>query len=303
VTRDSRRFLQPEAISRISRLELQARNVVEGYLSGLHRSPYYGQSVEFAQHREYVAGDDPRRIDWKVWSKTDKYYIKQYEEETNLRCMLVVDVSESMQFGSGALTKYEYSCAVAASLAYLLLRQQDSVGLVSFDAAVRAVVPSRSKRNHLHAVLAALDAQNPAEKTDIYSILAEVADRESQRGMVILISDLFVPRGGLFKGLRLLRHRGHDVLIFNILDDEELDFNYSGTTRFEGLEAAGELVCDPRALRDGYLAAMGAFLDELRRHCSKNTIDFQTIRTSDHLDAALAHYFNHRIGMRQTMRS
>ena len=303
MTRDSRRFLQPEAISRISRLELQARNVVEGYLSGLHRSPYYGQSVEFAQHREYVAGDDPRRIDWKVWSKTDKYYIKQYEEETNLRCMLVVDVSESMQFGSGALTKYEYSCAVAASLAYLLLRQQDSVGLVSFDAAVRAVVPSRSKRNHLHAVLAALDAQNPAEKTDIYSILAEVADRESQRGMVILISDLFVPRGGLFKGLRLLRHRGHDVLIFNILDDEELDFNYSGTTRFEGLEAAGELVCDPRALREGYLEAVGQFLDELRRHCSRNTIDFQTIRTSDHLDAALAHYLNHRIGMRQTVRS
>jgi uncharacterized protein (DUF58 family) len=295
--------LQPEAISRISRLELQARNVVEGFLSGLHRSPYYGQSVEFVQHREYVAGDDPRRIDWKVWSKTDKYYIKQYEEETNLRCTLLVDVSESMQFGTGALTKYEYACAVAASLAYLLLRQQDSVGLTSFDAAVRAVVPSRSKRNHLHAVLAALDANNPAEKTDIYSILAEVADQQSQRGMVVLISDLFVPREGLFKGLKLLRHRGHDVLIFNIMDDEELDFNYSGTTRFEGLEATGELVCDPRALRDGYLAAVNAFLDELRRHCSRNTIDFETIRTSDHLDAALAHYLNHRIGMRQTVRS
>jgi uncharacterized protein (DUF58 family) len=295
--------LQPEAISRISRLELQARNVVEGFLSGLHRSPYYGQSVEFVQHREYVAGDDPRRIDWKVWSKTDKYYIKQYEEETNLRCTLLVDVSESMQFGTGALTKYEYACAVAASLAYLLLRQQDSVGLTSFDAAVRAVVPSRSKRNHLHAVLAALDANNPAEKTDIYSILAEVADQQSQRGMVVLVSDLFVPREGLFKGLKLLRHRGHDVLIFNIMDDEELDFNYSGTTRFEGLEATGELVCDPRALRDGYLAAVNAFLDELRRHCSRNTIDFETIRTSDHLDAALAHYLNHRIGMRQTVRS
>ena len=303
MTRDSRRFLQPEAISRISRLELQARNVVEGFLSGLHRSPYYGQSVEFVQHREYVAGDDPRRIDWKVWSKTDKYYIKQYEEETNLRCTLLVDVSESMQFGTGALTKYEYACAVAASLAYLLLRQQDSVGLTSFDAAVRTVVPSRSKRNHLHAVLAALDANNPAEKTDIYSILAEVADQQSQRGMIVLISDLFVPREGLFKGLKLLRHRGHDVLIFNIMDDEELDFNYSGTTRFEGLEATGELVCDPRALRDGYLAAVNAFLDELRRHCSRNTIDFETIRTSDHLDAALAHYLNHRFGMRQTVRS
>jgi uncharacterized protein (DUF58 family) len=295
--------LQPEAISRISRLELQARNVVEGFLSGLHRSPYYGQSVEFVQHREYVAGDDPRRIDWKVWSKTDKYYIKQYEEETNLRCTLLVDVSESMQFGTGALTKYEYACAVAASLAYLLLRQQDSVGLTSFDAAIRTVVPTRSKRNHLHAVLAALDANNPAEKTDIYNILAQVADREAQRGMVVLISDLFVPREGLFRGLKLLRHRGHDVLIFNIMDDEELDFNYSGTTRFEGLEATGELICDPRALREGYREAVGAFLDELRRHCSRNTIDFETIRTSDHLDAALAHYFSHRIGMRQTVRS
>lgn len=308
MTRDSRRFLQPEAISRISRLEVQARNVVEGFLSGLHRSPYFGQSVEFAQHREYTAGDDPRRIDWKVWSKTDKYYIKQYEEETNLRCTLLVDVSESMRFGgaaagTGALNKYEYACAVAASLAYLLLRQQDSVGLVTFDSAVRSVVPTRSKRNHLHSVLAALDARNPDEKTDVLAVLAEVANQQAQRGMVILISDLFVPREGLFKGLKLLRHRGHDVLLFQILDDEELDFNYSGTTRFEGLEGAGELVCDPRALRDGYLAALQAFLDELRRHCSRNTIDFQTIRTSAHLDAALAYYLNHRVGMRQTLRS
>jgi uncharacterized protein (DUF58 family) len=295
--------LQPEAVSRIARLELQARNVVEGFLSGLHRSPYFGQSVEFVQHREYVAGDDPRRIDWKVWSKTDKYYIKQYEEETNLRCTLLVDVSESMQFGSQAMTKYEYACAVAACLAYLLLRQQDSVGLTSFDAAVRAAVPARSKRNHLHAVLGALDAQNPAEKTDIYHILAQVADQQVQRGMVVLISDLFVPRDGLFRGLKLLRHRGHDLMLFNIMDDEELDFNYAGTTRFEGLEQAGELVCDPRALRDGYLEAVQKFHEEIRRHCAKNTIDFQTIRTSDHLDAALAYYLNHRIGMRQTVRS
>jgi hypothetical protein len=152
-------------------------------------------------------------------------------------------------------------------------------------------------------VLAALDAQNPAEKTDIYQVLAAVADQQVHSGMIVLISDLFVPRDGLFKGLKLLRHRGHDVMIFQIMDDEELDFNYSGTTRFEGLEAAGELVCDPRALRDGYLAALQTFLDEVRRHCSKSTIDFQTIRTSDHLDAALAHYLNHRIGMRQTLRS
>jgi uncharacterized protein (DUF58 family) len=295
--------LQPEAIARISRLELQARNIVEGFLSGLHRSPYFGQSVEFVQHREYVAGDDPRRIDWKAWSKTDRYYIKQYEEDTNLRCTLLVDVSESMQFGSGALSKYEYACAIAASLAYLLLRQQDSVGLVSFDSGVRAVVPSRSRRNHLHAVLAALDAQNPAEKTDLYSILAKVADDQSQRGMIVLVSDLFAPREGLFKGLRLLRHRGHDVLVFHVLDDEELDFNYAGTTRFEGLEALGELICDPRSLREGYLAAMREFIDELRRNCARQTIDYQTVRTSENLDAVLGHYIKHRLGMRQTARA
>ncbi len=303
MTRDSRRFLQPEAIARISRLELQARNVVEGFLSGLHRSPYFGQSVEFVQHREYVAGDDPRRIDWKAWSKTDKYYIKQYEEETNLRSTLLVDVSESMQFGTHGTTKYEYACAIAASLAYLLLRQQDSVGLVSFDAGVRAVVPSRSKRNHLHAVLAALDAQNPAEKTDMYGMLERVADDQSQRGMIVLISDLFAPREGLFKGLKLLRHRGHDVLVFHVLDDEELDFNYAGTTRFEGLEAMGELLCDPRSLREGYLEAIKSFVEELRRNCSRQTIDYQTIRTSDHLDAVLGHYISHRIGMQKNARA
>ncbi|MSR56146.1 MAG: DUF58 domain-containing protein [Planctomycetaceae bacterium] len=295
--------MQPEAIARISRLELQARNVVEGFLSGLHRSPYFGQSVEFVQHREYVAGDDPRRIDWKAWSKTDKYYIKQYEEETNLRCTLLVDVSESMQFGSKDLTKYEYACAIAASIAYLLLRQQDSVGLISFDAGIRANVPPRSRRNHLHAVLVALDAQNPAEKTDMYGILAKVADAQTQRGMIVLVSDLFAPREGLYKGLKLLRHRGHDVLVFNVMDDEEIDFNYSGTTRFEGLEDMGEIACDPRSLREGYLVAVKAFHDDLRRQCARQTIDFQTIRTSDHLDAALGYYIDHRIGMRQNARA
>ena len=313
MTRDSRRFLQPEAISRISRLELQARNVVEGFLSGLHRSPYFGQSVEFVQHREYVPGDDPRRIDWNAWSNTDKYYIKQYEEETNLRSTLLVDVSESMHFGSRPAgrgesksaypNKYEYACAVAASLSYLLLRQQDSVGLVSFDSKIRSEIPSRSKRNHLHAILAGLDAQSPAQKTDMFTVLREIAEQQSQRGMIVVISDFFAPREGLFKGLNLLRHRGHDVLLFQILDDEELEFNYSGTTRFEGLEEAGNLVCDPRALRDGYLAALQAFLDELRRYCSKNTIDFQTVRTSEHLDAVLAYYLNHRVGMGKSSRS
>ena len=303
MTHDSRRFLRPEEISRISRLEVKARHIVEGFLSGLHRSPYFGQSVEFVQHREYVQGDDFRRIDWKVWSKTDKYYIKQYEEDTNLRTTIMVDLSESMQFGSGAMTKYEYGCTLAAALAYLLLRQQDSVGLVAFDEGIRAQVPFRSKQNHLHAILAALDAEEPAKKTDMFDVLQHVAEQRSLKGMVIIISDLFVPRPGLFRGLNLLRHRGHDVLIFHIMDDAELDFEFTGTTKFEGMEEMGDLTCDPRSLREGYQAAVEVFLEELRIHCAKNVIDFQTIRTSEHLDAALAHYLNRRIGMRQTVRS
>lgn len=302
MTQDSRRFLQPEAISRIARLELKARHIVEGFLSGLHRSPYFGQSVEFVQHREYVAGDDPRRIDWKAWSKTDKYYIKQYEEETNLRSTILLDMSESMQFGTQALTKYEYSCAIAASLAYLSLRQQDSVGLVAFDDAVRAVVPHRSKRTHLQAILAAMDAQKPTQKSSMLGMLRQVAEEQTHRGLIVLVSDLFTDRPTLFQGLKLLRHRGHDVMIFHVMDDEELDFNYAGTTKFEGMEAMGELICDPRSLRDGYLAAVQRFRDELRRHCARNMIDFHTIRTSQHLDAALAHYLNNRIGMRQSVR-
>jgi uncharacterized protein (DUF58 family) len=297
VTRDSQRFLRPEEISRISRLEVRARQIVEGFLSGLHRSPYYGQSVEFAQHREYVQGDDFRRIDWKVWSKTDKYYIKQYEEETNLRTLLLVDVSESMSFGSGSMTKYDYACTVAAALAYLLLRQQDAVGLVTFDSQIRSRVPIRSRQSHLHTVIRSLQGGKPASKTSIDKLLNQVAEEQSLRGMIVLISDLFVDPASLDRGLSLLRHRGHDVMVFHILDNEELDFNFSGTTKFEGLEETGDILCDPRALREGYLAAMKGFLEKIRRQCARQLIDYQTIRTSEHLDAALAHYLNHRIGM------
>lgn len=302
MTRDSRRFLQPETIARISRLEIVARNVVEGFLSGGHRSPYFGQSIEFAQHREYVAGDDIRRVDWKVWSKTDKYYIKQYEEETNLRTTLVVDVSESMQFGNGELTKYEYACRIAASLAYLLLRQSDACGLVTFDEKIRNRVEQSSKLNHLTAMLAGLEVSGPREKTRMQDVLLKVADEYSRRGLIVIISDLLADREGLFKGLKLLRTRGHDVMVFHVLDDAELDFPYQGTTKFEGLEDAGELICDPRSLRDAYLTAMKAYLEEVHRFCAQHLVDYQTIRTSEHLSAVLSHYLTHRVGMRQARR-
>lgn len=298
-----KQYLSPEAVARIARLEVKARQVVEGFLSGMHRSPYFGQSIEFVQHREYVPGDDVRRIDWKVWSKTDRYYIKQYEEETNLRTTLLVDVSESMLFGSGKSTKYDYGCSLAAALAYLLLRQSDAVSLLAFDEAIRGVVPSRSRQTHLGSILSVLINESPAKKTGLYDILRYVADEKSQKGMVVLISDLFVPREGLFRGLRLLRQRGHDVMILHIMDDEELDFSYTGTTKFEGMEELGDLTCDPRSLREGYLAAVQAFLDEVRRRCAAGAVDYQTIRTSEHIDAALRHYLNHRVGLSKGRRT
>lgn len=309
MTRDSsessrrKRALRPEELARVARLEVRAREIVEGFLAGMHRSPYFGNSVEFLQHREYVAGDETRHIDWKVWSKTDRYYVKLFEEETNLRTVLLVDGSESMLFGSGGTTKFDYGCTIAAALAYLLLRQQDSVGLVTFDSAVRNIVPPRSKRTHLTTVLEALIGEEPRQKTDVYGILRRVAEDYAKRGMVVLISDLLAERDGLFRGLKLLRHRGHDVLVFHVLDDQELDFDYSGTTRFEGLEGLGDLTCDPRALRDGYVKALHLYLNEVRRECAKNRIDYQVIRTSEHLDAALSRFLSSRLGMRQAIRS
>ena len=293
----SKRFLHPEAIGRIARLDLRARHIVEGFLSGIHRSPYFGQSVEFVQHREYVAGDDLRHVDWKVWAKQDRYYVKQYEEDTNLRCTLLVDVSGSMQYGSGALTKYDYAATVSVSLAYLLLRQQDAVGCVAFDDTARTKVPLRTKRNHLNSLIQALSVSKPQEKTDMLGILRSVAESYPRRGLMVLVSDLLVDREGLFKGIRLLRQQGHDVMVFHIMDDEELDFPFSGPTRFEGIELSDHLNCNPRALREGYLAAVQTFLDEVRRGCAQNTADYALIRTSDPLDAALATYLSNRLGM------
>ncbi len=278
-------------------MDLRARHVVEGFLSGMHRSPYFGQSVEFLQHREYAPGDDLRRIDWKVWAKQDRYYVKQFEEDTNLRSTLLVDISGSMQYGSGPLTKYEYGCTIAASLAYLLLRQQDSVGCVSFDDKVRIKVPALSKRNHINAIISSMDSNKPRDKTDLYAIFRQVAESYPRRGMMIIVSDLLGDRDGMVKGLKLLRQRGHDVMVFHVMDDDEVDFPFNGPTRFEGLELPDSLNCNPRALRTGYLEALDRFLEFVRRNCAKNTVDYALIRTSQPLDAALAAYLSNRLGM------
>ena len=294
---DSKRFLHPDAIRRISRLDLRARHIVEGFLAGMHRSPYFGQSVEFLQHREYVAGDDLRHVDWKVWARQDRLYVKQFEEDTNLRCTMLVDVSNSMRYGNGPLSKYEYACTAASSLAYFILKQQDAVGCVPFDERIRMNVPIRSKRNHILSVTESLNVCEPADKTNMYGIFRQVAESVPRRGMIVVVSDLLADLTGTLKGLKLLRQRGHDVMVFHIMDDDELDFPFSGPTRFEGLESIDSLNCNPRALREGYLEALGSFLTEVRRGCAGNTVDYALIRTSEHLDAALANYLSNRLGM------
>jgi uncharacterized protein (DUF58 family) len=296
-TVDKKQFLHPEAIKRIARLDLQARHIVEGFLAGMHRSPYFGQSVEFLQHREYSHGDDLRKIDWKVWAKQDRYYVKQYEEDTNLRATLLVDVSHSMQYGRGPMNKYEYACTSAVSLAYLLLRQQDAVGCLAFDEGVRATVGMRTKRSHLNAIIQSLSVSRPQKKTDLQQILRNAAELFPHRGMMILISDLLVERPGLIKGLKLMRQRGHDVLVLHIMDDDELDFPFSGPTRFDGLELPQHVSCNPRALREGYLAALNLYLEEIRRACTQNEVDYRLVRTSEPLDAVLAHFISNRMGM------
>ncbi|MGQ9574918.1 MAG: DUF58 domain-containing protein [Thermoguttaceae bacterium] len=295
--RDSRRFLHPEVLKRIARLDLRARHVVEGFLAGLHRSPFFGQSVEFLQHRPYAWGDDLRYVDWKVWAKQDRLYVKQFEEDTNLRLSLLVDVSGSMHYGSGPMNKYEYACTLAVSLAYLVLRQQDAVGCVAFDERFRAVVPQRTKRNHLDSIIQALDASGPANKTSLEPVLRAVAESHSRRGMMVLVSDLLADREGLFRGLKLLRSRGHDLLVFHILDDDELDFPFSGPTRFEGLELPVQVACNPRALREGYLAALGKYLEQVRRGCAAQNVDYALLRTSQPLGPALAAFLNHRLAV------
>ena len=292
---DSKRFLHPEAIKRISRMELRAQHIVEGFLSGMHRSPYFGQSVEFLQHREYVPGDDLRHVDWQVWARQDRLYVKHFEEDANMRVNLLIDVSNSMNYGNGPLNKHEYASTIAATLALLILKQQDAVGCLTFDESVRSKLPTVSRRDQLNAIIENLNTTQPTNKTSLYKIMLEAAETYPRRGLMIIISDLFGDVPATLKGLRLLRQQGHDVLVFHLMDDDELDFPFNGPTRFADMESDSRLNCNPRALRDGYLEAIQEFLDEIRRGCAKSGIDYALIRTSDALDAAIAQFLSRRM--------
>jgi uncharacterized protein (DUF58 family) len=281
--------LRPEVTDRIKRLELTARRVVEGFLAGMHRSPYFGQSVEFRQHRQYAPGDEIRHVDWKVYARQDKLHIKQYEAETNLRLHLLVDRSGSMAYGDGETNKFDYSASLAACLGYLALRQQDATGLFTFDTKVRDILPAKSNRQQLSRMLQLLEGVGAEGRTDLPKVAREVTQAIARRGLIVIVTDL-LGIDDWVEGLRVMRSRGHDVVLFHVLHDDELDFNFSGATRFEGLEQADFLNCNPRALREGYLEALNAFLDDTRKACGRLSIDYMLVRTSDPLDAVLAKF-------------
>jgi uncharacterized protein (DUF58 family) len=292
---DPQRYLDPLTLAKVRGLELQARLMVEGYLSGMHKSPYHGFSVEFAQHREYVPGDDIRHIDWKVYGRTGRYYLKQYEEETNLVCWLLLDVSESMQYRSGEVSKYDYACMTAAALAYLTLQQQDSVGLVTFDDQVRTFLRPSSQPSHLKDIVKIMNQGPAREKTRLGPLFHDLAERIARRALVVILSDLFDEVKDLLAGFQHLRYNRHEVVVFHILDPAELEFPFQEATLFRGLEQWPELLTDPRSLRRGYLAEMQAFLSELKHGCRGQNIDYVQLTTDSNLAVALSSYLAHRL--------
>ena len=297
MTPASRRYLHPEAIARIARLELRARAVVEGVLAGLHKSPYKGQSVEFLQHREYVRGDDLRRVDWKVWGRQDRLYVKEFEEETNLRLALLVDASASMEYRSGPLSKYDCAATLAASLAWLALSHGDAAGCAVFDDRVRASVPARTKRSQLTSVVEVLETPRGGRGTAFLPVLKSLAETLPRRGLVVIVSDLLGDRDGVFQGLQMLRKRGHDLVLLHVMDEDELEFPFDGPTRFEGLEVPDQIACNPRALRAGYLAALEAFLADARRRAATYRCDYALVLTGEPVDAALVKLLSRRASM------
>jgi len=314
MTTDPRKYLDPQFLSRVSRLELKARLIVEGFISGLHKSPYHGFSVEFAEHREYVPGDDIRHIDWKVFGRSDRFYIKQYEEETNLKAYFLLDVSQSMAYpyasnpqassgdagSSRRISKFEYGTYVVAGLSYLLLRQQDAVGLALFDDQVRKFITPSSSPSHLQPLLGEIESTSLAKKTDIGSIFHQFADRIKRKGLILVVSDLFDDVAHLRHGLEHLRYKNHEVIVFHVLDHDELVFPFRRMTLFEGLEQAPELLADPQALRDAYLEEVNGYLADVRRVCRDTHVDYIKLDTTDHLDVALSAYLAKRAGTQRT---
>jgi uncharacterized protein (DUF58 family) len=288
-------YLDPVFLSKLANMDLVARCAVEGFFAGLHPSPFHGFSVEYSDHRQYHSGDELKFVDWKVFGRSDRLYIKRFRQETNATVYILLDTSKSMSFaGNGAVRKIDYACFLAAALSYLMLSQGDSTGLVLFAEMVGKQIPPKSKRTHLNAILTALQSISPSGRTNLANVLHVFAETTNRRGIVILISDLLDDQGDIYKGLAHLKFLKHDVIIFHILDHQELNLGYEGLIEFEDLESKARLQTFPQSIRDNYRKRVAEFLDEVQKTAGKSGIDYCLLDTSQPLDKALIAYLARR---------
>lgn len=292
---DSLKYLQPAVVAQLANMELRARFVVEGFITGLHKSPYHGFSVEFTEHRQYMPGDEIKHIDWKAYGKTDRFYIKQFEEETNLKSYIIVDASRSMNYASkGNLKKFEYASYVAAALSFMMIEQRDAVGLTLFDEGIRVSLPPRATRSYLKEILKELESTQPANKTGTSASLNLIAEQIKRRGLVIVLSDLFDKPESVMTALKHFRHKGHEVIVMQILDPLERSFAFEGDAIFKDLETQEELMTQPWHIQKAYQQSMQEFLDFYKRRCRDNNIDYVLLDTGTPFDKALFQYLNKR---------
>ncbi|MBY0227658.1 MAG: DUF58 domain-containing protein [Gemmataceae bacterium] len=292
---DAERYLRPEVIRQVARLDLRARFIVEGFLSGLHASPFQGFSVEFSEHRRYSAGDDIKGIDWNAYAKTERYYVKKFQAETNVTGYLCMDLSASMGYTfRQELTKFDYAICLAAALGYLMIHQQDPVGLVAFDTAIRQSLPPRSKRTQLAAMLSLLANLKPAGTTDLAASLHQLAGMVKSKSLIMVFSDLLAEPEPVLKAVHHLRHRGNEVILFHILDEAEARFPFEGLVEFEDAESDQRLTLDARGMREDYLSALSQFQETWREECAKAGADYVSMDTSVSFDKALLEYLIQR---------
>jgi uncharacterized protein (DUF58 family) len=287
---DYRKYLDPEVVSKLSNMDLRARLVVEGFITGLHKSPYHGFSVEFAEHRQYMPGDEIKHVDWKVYGKTNRFYVKQFEEETNLKAYVLLDASASMGFTSVSVTKLQYACYLAGALSYLMIGQRDAVGLLVFDEKIRRYLPPRSVTTYLHEILRELDKTHSSAETNVATALHQMAERIKRRGLIIVLSDLFDDPQTVLSALKHFRHRKHEVIVFHIMDPLELTFDFQQDAVFRDMETGEEINTQPWHIRRDYQTKVAEFLDHYKKVCRENQIDYVPINTKENYDRALFEY-------------
>jgi len=292
MSNEYKKYLDPETIAKLGNIELKAKLIVEGFITGMHMSPYHGFSVEFSQHRQYRSGDEMRFIDWKVYARSGRYFVKEFEEETNLRCMLAIDSSASMKFSSSKnkISKFEYSCYLAAALAMLMIQQRDAVGLTLYSNEIKTFLPANSRKSYISQILVALENAVPSENTFTANSLELLAERINRRGLVIIFSDFFDNMESITNALRHLRHKKHEVLLFHILDKKEIDFDFGKAANFIDLETGEQMITQPYQIQKGYKDTMKEFIHNLKKECLQYNVDYNLVDTSVPFDKALLDY-------------